>query len=207
MTDLRNGMKLSILILSLFCLQSAGICQTDPFPVGSALPKFALKMKDVSGKLITLSDVKTNTGLLVIFGSNNCMYMLKNQQRLKDISNYSLKKNIGVAVLNANEGRRASEDAYQAMQQYAAAQEFKWPYLLDSNNEIADAFGASRTPECYLFNGRGVLVYHGAIDDNVVDDTRVKRRHLFEAINELLSNRDILIKDSRSIGCSIERKN
>ncbi|ULQ54394.1 redoxin domain-containing protein [Flavihumibacter fluvii] len=200
-------MKLFLVIFSLVFATLSAHCQTDPFPIGSRLPKATIKMKDVSGKLISLADIKTNNGLLVIFGSNNCMYMVKNQQRLRDICTYGQKKNIGVVVMNSNEGQRTSDDSYQSMQQYAAAQGYKWPYLLDSNNELADAFSASRGPECYLFNGKGLLVYHGAIDDNPVDDTKIKRRHLFEAMNEMLSNKDILIKESRSIGCSIERKN
>lgn len=200
-------MKLFLLVLSLVCSGIVIPYQTDPFPLGSKIPKPTLKMKDVSGKLLSLADIKTNNGLLVIFGSNNCMYMVKNQKRIIDIATYAKKKNLGVVILNSNEGNRASDDSYQAMQQYAAAQGYKWPYCLDSNNELADAFKASRSPECYLFNGKGILVYHGAIDDNPIDESRVNRRHLQEAINELLSNKDILIKESRSIGCSIERKN
>lgn len=200
-------MKLFLLVLSLVCSGIVIPYQTDPFPLGSKIPKPTLKMKDVSGKLLSLADIKTNNGLLVIFGSNNCMYMVKNQKRIIDIATYARKKNLGVVILNSNEGNRASDDSYQAMQQYAAVQGYKWPYCLDSNNELADAFKASRSPECYLFNGKGILVYHGAIDDNPIDESRVNRRHLQEAINELLSNKDILIKESRSIGCSIERKN
>jgi len=200
-------MKLSLLILSLVCSSFSDPFQTDPFPLGSRLPKATLKMKDVSGKLISLADVKTNNGLLVIFGSNNCSYMVKNLQRIRDICVYGQKRNIGVVILNSNEGTRMNDDSYQAMQQYALAQGYKWPYALDSNNELADAFAASRAPECDLFNGKGILVYHGAIDDNPVDETRIKRRHLAEAMNEMLAGKDILIKESRSIGCSIERKN
>lgn len=200
-------MKLFLLVLSLVCSGIVIPYQTDPFPLGSKIPKPTLKMKDVSGKLLSLADIKTNNGLLVIFGSNNCMYMVKNQKRIIDIATYARKKNLGVVILNSNEGNRASDDSYQAMQQYAAVQGYKWPYCLDSNNELADAFKSSRSPECYLFNGKGILVYHGAIDDNPIDESRVNRRHLQEAINELLSNKDILIKESRSIGCSIERKN
>ena len=200
-------MKIIVLLITLLFSVWSAPFQSDPFPIGSRLPNAALKMKDISGKLISLSDLKTNNGLLVIFGSNNCPYMVKTRQRIKDISAYGLKKNIGVVILNSNEGTRINDDSYQAMQQYGAANGYKWPYALDSNNELADAFGASRSPECYLFNGKGILVYHGAIDDSPVDETKILRRHLYEAINEMLSGKDILIKESRSIGCSIERKN
>ena len=201
-------MKLFLILFSLLITKNPAInFQTDPFPLGSKLPKSTLKMKETTGKLISLSDAKTNNGILVIFGSNNCSYMTKNENRIKDICLFAQKKNIGIIVLNSNEGKRANDDSYQAMQSYSTAQGYKWPYALDSNNELADAFGASRSPECYLFTGKGILVYHGAIDDSPADETRVIRRHLKEAINEMLSGKDILIKESRSIGCSIERKN
>jgi hypothetical protein len=92
------------------------------------------------------------------------------------------------------------------MQQYARAQQYAWPYTIDSKNELADAFGASRTPECYLFDSDGKLVYQGAIDDNPADQSKIKRKHLELAINEMLEGKDVTVKKSRSVGCSIKRK-
>jgi hypothetical protein len=91
------------------------------------------------------------------------------------------------------------------MKEYARKQSYNWYYVVDKNSEIADAFGAKRTPENYLFNKEGKLVYHGAIDDNPSDPSNVSRKHLKEAINELLNGKDITVKTSRSVGCSIKR--
>jgi hypothetical protein len=96
--------------------------------------------------------------------------------------------------------------SYDAMKTYAKAQNYKWYYAVDKNNEIADAFGANRTPECFLFNKELKLVYHGAIDDNPSDADNVKRKHLQEAINEMAAEKEISFKESRSVGCSIKRK-
>jgi thioredoxin-related protein len=178
----------------------------DPLPIGSPLPKAEIKMKDVSGKLISLADIKTGNGLLVIFGGNTCPYVAKNQNRIREISAFAQQKNVGIAILNSNEGYRNGEDSYKAMQQVATAQSYKWPYAVDSNNELADAFGASRTPECFLFDGKGKLVYHGAIDDSPADDTKIKRQHLKEAITEMISGKEVSVKETRSIGCAIKRK-
>ena len=78
-------------------------------------------------------------------------------------------------------------------------------YAVDKNNELADAFGATKTPECFLFNKKATLVYHGAIDDNPQDDSKVQRHHLKEAINEMLSGKKITVEESRSVGCGIKR--
>ena len=141
-----------------------------------------------------------------MFSCNTCPYVIKNQQRTVAISEYAQKMKVGVILLNSNEAQRADDDSYAAMQQYAKDQKYKWNYVVDKNNEVADAFGANRTPECFLFDKNLKLVYHGAIDDNPSDPTNIKRHHLQEAINELVAGKDISVKESRSVGCSIKRK-
>jgi hypothetical protein len=91
------------------------------------------------------------------------------------------------------------------MKNYAKAQAYNWYYAVDKNNELADAFGANRTPECFLFDKNGKLVYHGAIDDNPTDEGSVNRHHLKEAINELVNGKDVSVKETKSVGCNIKR--
>jgi hypothetical protein len=109
-------------------------------------------------------------------------------------------------LLNSNEAARQSGDSYNEMQSYAKGQGYNWYYAVDSDNVLADAFGADRTPECYLFDKDGKLVYHGAIDDSPADVSAVSRTHVKEAMNEMLSGKDISVKQSRSVGCGIKRK-
>jgi peroxiredoxin len=178
----------------------------DTLPIGAQMPKGDVKMKDVSGNILSLNEAKAPNGLLVIFSCNTCPYVAKNLSRLKEMAGYATDSKIGVMIVNSNEGNRDSDESYAAMQAYSKTQHIKWHYVLDSNSEIADAFGAKRTPECYLFDKPGTLVYHGAIDDSPADITLIKRTHLKEAINEMLSGKDVSVKESRSIGCGIKRK-
>ncbi|MGB8192970.1 MAG: thioredoxin family protein [Chitinophagaceae bacterium] len=177
----------------------------DPLPIGADMPKADVKLKDISGKDITLKDAKKQNGLLVMFSCNTCPYVVKNQSRTKEICQYALSKGMGVVVLNSNEGQRDADDSYNEMQDYAKAQGYEWFYAVDKNNELADAFGAMRTPECYLFDKSGKLVYHGAIDDSPADQSRVSRVHLKEAINEAVTGKDVSVKQSKSVGCGIKR--
>ncbi len=174
-------------------------------PLGASIPKADLKLKDVSGKEVTLAAARQKNGLLVMFSCNTCPYVIKNQSRTASISKYALQKEVGVILLNSNEAARDGADSYEAMKQYAAGQKYSWIYAVDEGSVLADAFGASRTPETYLFNGDGKLVYHGAIDDNPSDESAVNRHHLKEAIDELVAGKDIAVKTSRSVGCSIKR--
>ncbi|MFM2138432.1 MAG: hypothetical protein RJA57_739 [Bacteroidota bacterium] len=178
----------------------------DPLPIGASIPKPEVRMMDVGGKEHSLQDLKTDKGLLVMFSCNTCPYVIRNQSRTNDICRYAGEKGIGVAVLNPNEAKRGDEDSYPAMKAYAEKQGYKWPYLVDRNHILADAFGANRTPECFLFDGDGKLVYHGAIDDNPNDASAVTRKHLQVAIDELRGGKEISVKETRSVGCSIKRQ-
>jgi len=175
-------------------------------PIGADLPKADVKMKDVSGVLISLREAATPNGLLVMFSCNTCPYVIKNQGRTKAICAYAKEKGLGVIVLNANEGGRSNGESLADMQAYARQQSYNWFYALDSDNELADAFGATRTPECFLFDKNNKLVYHGAIDDSPADISQVKRNHLKVAITEMTGGSEIAVKESRSVGCSIRRK-
>ncbi|HSN59634.1 MAG TPA: thioredoxin family protein [Ferruginibacter sp.] len=177
----------------------------EPLKVGSSLPKADLKMLDVNGKMISIKEATGTNGVLVMFSCNTCPYVIKNQERTIAINDYAKKMKLGVIVLNSNEAYRGEDDSPEAMKAYAKDQKYNWSYVIDKNHEVADAFGANRTPEIFLFDKNMTLVYHGAIDDNPTDASSVGRQHLREAINELVAGKDISVKETRSVGCTIKR--
>lgn len=181
------------------------VATSDPITIGSDLPKADVKMQDISGKMISIKEAAKNNGVLVMFSCNTCPYVVKNQDRTSSVAAYALKKNIGVIVLNSNEAYRDKDDSFDAMKAYAKDQKYKWNYVVDKNHEIADAFGANRTPEVFMFDKNMKLVYHGAIDDNPSDASAVNREHLKMAINELAEGKEIAVKESKSVGCTIKR--
>lgn len=178
---------------------------SDKLAIGSKIPKAEVKMKDITDKEITLKDAFKKNGLLVMFSCNTCPYVVKNQDRTREISTYALDNNIGVILINSNEGQRDGDDSFVAMKEYAKEQGYNWHYVVDQYSAVADAFGATRTPECFLFNQEQSLVYHGAIDDNPSDAGNIKRAHLKEAINEIVNGKEVTVKTSLSVGCSIKR--
>ena len=177
----------------------------DPLPLGASIPSPEIKMKDISGTEVSLKDAKTNKGLLVMFSCNTCPYVVKNQTRTNEACKYAKDNGIGVAILNSNEAQRGDDDSYEDMKSYAKEQGYNWYYLVDNKSTLADAFGAMRTPECFLFDGDGKLVYHGAIDDNPSDASAVSRKHLVAALDEMKTGKDVSVKQSRSVGCGIKR--
>jgi thioredoxin-related protein len=204
---LDNGKKIlpAIMLLSSVLAIPSFTIKTNNLPIGAPLPKADVKLKDITGKEITLKTAMKKNGLLVMFSCNTCPVVVKNQARAKEICQYSLTKNVGVVVLNSNEANRSEAESLDAMKNYAKAQAYNWYYAVDENSELADAFGANRTPECFLFDKNGKLVYHGAIDNSPTDEDNVSRHHLKEAINELLNGKDVSVKETKSVGCNIKR--
>lgn len=191
------------------CLASVAFFAFKPaaeLNIGDALPKADVTLKDVSGKDVTLKTAMKPKGLLVMFSCNTCPYVVKNQARTKEVCTYAEQNGLGVIVLNSNEAQRTTDDSFADMQAYAKAQGYSWSYAVDENSQLADAFGASRTPECYLFDKDGKLEYHGAIDDSPSDAAAVKSQYLKTAIDEVNAGKGVSVKTSRSVGCAIKRK-
>lgn len=179
---------------------------SNELPIGSQMPKADIKMKDISGKEVTLKDAVKKNGILVMFSCNTCPVVKQYQARTNEICKYALSKDIGVVLLNSNEALRSNGDSYDDMKSYAGANNYTWNYAVDNNSTLADAFGATRTPECFLFNKDSKLVYHGAIDDNANGPDESTRRHLKIAVDELVQGKEISKSESRSVGCNIKRK-
>ncbi len=177
----------------------------DPLPIGSSLPNPEKKMKDISGKEVSFKDEMNKKGLLVMFSCNTCPVVRAYQSRTIEACKYARDKQIGVILLNSNEAYRGSGDSYTDMKNYASEQNYSWSYVVDDHSVMANAFGASRTPECFLFNADGKLVYHGAIDDNQNGPDEVTRKHLVVAMDEMLAGKDVSVKNTRSVGCNIKR--
>jgi thioredoxin-related protein len=193
---------LPVLAIALIALKPVG----DPLPIGSSIPKPEVKMKDISGKEVSFKDATKKNGLLVMFSCNTCPVVKKYQSRTNEICKYAIDKQIGVVLLNSNEALRdGGGDSFDDMKDYGKQNNYSWNYVVDKNSEMADAFGANRTPECFLFNKEGKLVYHGAIDDNSSGPDEVTRKHLSIAIDELMAGKEVSKKETRSVGCNIKR--
>ena len=192
---------LPIIIAISFAFKSS----VDPLPIGASLPNPDKKMIDVGGKEVAFKDVMNTKGLLVMFSCNTCPVVHAYQSRTIEVCNYAKSKDIGVILLNSNEGSRDDGDSFNEMKDYAGEQQYNWPYVVDASSMMANAFGATRTPECFLFNTGGKLVYRGAIDDNQNGPDEVTRKHLRIAMDEMLQGKDVSVKTTRSVGCTIKR--
>lgn len=174
--------------------------------IGSTISKMDLKMKDVSGNSVSIYDAMGNRGVLVIFSCNTCPYVIKNEERILQAVAYAQQNSLGVIIINSNEDKRNSDDSFEAMQAYAKKQGYNCYYVVDSNSEMANVFGATRTPEVFILNKEGTVVYKGALDDSPADAKKVTKLYLQQAINEIVANKPVTTTATKSIGCTIKRK-
>jgi thioredoxin-related protein len=173
--------------------------------IGTEIPQADYKMQDVSGEMVSLNSAKKKNGLLVIFSCNTCPYVLGWQDRYIPLGNWTLENNVGFVLVNSNEAQRKDVDALKKMKEHAAKNKYNTFYAVDKNSELADAFGATRTPEVFLFDGNGKLVYKGAIDDNMEDANAVVKNYLGIALQNLLTGTPNDPNSTKSIGCTIKR--
>ncbi len=174
-------------------------------PLGSTLPLGDVQMEDISGRNLSLNEVKGDNGLLVIFSCNTCPWVIKWEDRYPVVQELATVNDIGIILLNPNEDYRDKGDGMEDMILHAEKAGYNLPYVLDKNHRVADAFGASRTPHVYLFNAEDKLVYVGAIDDNANSAADVEEFYLEDAIEQLSAGHAITRSTTKSIGCTIKR--
>jgi peroxiredoxin len=196
--------KTLLATLLIFGLTASAALAGGALPIGASMPMADVKMKGVDGNERTLADVRKPAGTLVVFTCNHCPFAKMWETRIVELGNTYAAKGVGVVAVNANDPKVAAEDAFDVMQQRAKERGMQFPYVVDATSNLARAFGATRTPEAFLFDKDGKLVYHGTIDDNGEDATKVEKSYLKDALEAVVKGQDVAVKETKSIGCGIK---
>ncbi|MEW5876814.1 MAG: thioredoxin family protein [Acidobacteriota bacterium] len=173
---------------------------------GDSLPESVanVKMKGVDGKEVTLKELMGAKGLLVIFSCNHCPWVKAWQARMVALGNEYSQKGVGVVAVNSNDVTAYPDDDMEHMIAQAKEHGYRFPYVMDATSDVARAFGATRTPEAFLFDAQGKLVYHGAIDDNAEKPQEVKKTYLADALAAVVAGKPVPVAETKALGCSIK---
>lgn len=173
---------------------------------GDSLPESVanVKMKGVDGKEVTLKELMGPKGLLVIFSCNHCPWVKAWQARMVALGNEYSQKGVGVVAVNSNDVTVYTDDDMEHMVAQAKEHGYRFPYVMDATSDVARAFGATRTPEAFLFDAQGKLVYHGAIDDNAEKPQEVKKTYLADALAAVVAGKPVPVAETKALGCSIK---
>ncbi|MFX0116192.1 MAG: thioredoxin family protein [Candidatus Hodarchaeota archaeon] len=175
---------------------------SEMLSIGSKAPAFSLP--GVDGKEYSLDSFADKKVLVVIFSCNHCPYVQAYEDRMVAIQRDYETKGVTLVAINSNETNNYPTDSFEHMVERAKERGFNFPYLRDETQEIADAYGAERTPHLFVFNENRELAYIGAIDDNWKEPDQVKKQYLRDALDALLEGREIVEKETYAIGCTIK---
>ena len=192
------------LALSVCCGVAGAARSSAALEIGDALVMKNVEMKNVDGREVSIGDVAGEKGTLVIFQCNACPWVKAWEDRIADLGNTYRKRGVGVIAVNSNDPSVVAEDGYEQMKTRARQHGFEFPYVVDEGSKLARAFGAERTPEAFLFDANGKLVYHGTIDDNAHDAEKADEHYLRDALAALTAGHDIQVKTTKALGCSIK---
>jgi len=120
------------------------------------------------------------------------------------LANYAKGMRINTVAINPNINPDYPEDSPENMKIKIKEWKVDFPYLADEKQETAKAFKAQCTPDIYLFNKDKKLIYHGRIDDNWQDESKVTTEELKEALNKHASGLEVPKDQNPSMGCSIK---
>lgn len=196
-----------LVVMALGVVSSVALAQDDtptPLALGSKAPMADTKMKSVDGKDYSIASVAGKKGTLVVFTCNHCPWAKAWESRIVALGNDFTKKGVGVIAINPNDPSAYGEDDYPTMQERAKTDKMAYPYVVDATSNLARAFGASHTPEAFLFDKSGKLVYHGGIDDNAKEPDQVKDKYLEVALASVVSGKPVALAETKALGCGIK---
>lgn len=145
-------------------------------------------------------------GIVVFFTCNHCPYAKAAWPILINLYNVYKKKGIEFIAINSNDENEYPEDSFANMIDKIKEWHIPFPYLRDESQKTAKDYQAQCTPDIYLFDNSKKLFYHGRVNDNWKDSSKVIRNDFDEALRRLCIGDRPPVEQFPSMGCSIKWK-
>lgn len=175
-------------------------------PLGTIAPDFNL-LDTVSNKKLSLQQLKSNIGTVVMFICNHCPYVKHMEHELSSFAKDFQKQNVVFIAISSNDVNHYPEDAPEKMRAMALHNSYTFPYLYDESQAVAKAYQAACTPDFYLFDKDLRCVYRGQFDDSRPgNNIPVTGKDLKAALENLIAGQPINSNQKPSMGCNIKWK-
>jgi peroxiredoxin len=200
-------MKKEKLTWALICICFLFAGRAPSYEIGDVVADF--KLKNVDGKMISLSDYKSGKGVILIFDCNTCPYSRAYNDRIIELHKKYASQGFPVITINPNNPELSPGDSFSEMAQRAKSKNYSFPYLVDETQSVARSFGASNTPHVFVLKNDAKdfkVAYIGTIDNNSRDASAATKKYVEEAVNALLENKAIATTRTKAIGCGIKWK-
>lgn len=177
------------------------------YKIGDVATDFSLI--NIDGKNVSLTDYPDAKGYIVIFTCNHCPYAVAYQDRIIELDKKYKPLGFPVIAINPNDPIKQPEDSFDLMKVRAQEKGFTFPYLVDEGQQIYPQYGATKTPHVFILQKTdegNIVQYIGAIDDNHDDASAVTEKYVEHAVDALLAEKEIEVKETKAIGCTIKVK-
>ncbi len=178
------------------------LLHSEKISLGTSAPFF--KLSSVDGKIYSLADFSASKVLIVMFICSHCPYVKAIEDRILQLRKDYEGKGVQLVGICSNDPTDYPEDAPASLLKVWKEKNYGFPYLIDETQEAAKSYGAVCTPDIFVFDSARKLAYHGQLDDNWQDPSKVTRHDLRAALDGLLSNRRPPEPQIPSMGCSIK---
>ncbi len=186
-----------------YLLLNIGASNPKGYAIGDIAEDFALK--NVDGKMVSLSDYQDSKGLIVIFTCNHCPFAQLYEQRIIDLHKKYASQGYPVVAINPNSPLAIPEDSFEKMQERARTKHYPFAYLIDEAQTVFPKFGATRTPHVFVLDNTRKVRYIGAIDNNPEAPCATTLRYVENAVNALLKGEEPNPHSTKSVGCTVKR--
>ncbi len=208
-------MKKSLLIITAVIVTIAALSlsamdtmQEGGLMVGDVASDFDLK--NVDGKMVSMKADNNAKGYILVFTCNTCPYAKLYEDRVIQLDKKYRAKGFPLIAINPNDITKQPDDSMEQMMVRSKEKGYTFPYLRDDSQEVAKAYGASKTPHVYVINkesdGTLRIEFIGAIDDSPREAADVQERYVEAAVDALLAGQKPAITSKRAIGCTIKWK-
>jgi peroxiredoxin len=193
----------SFAVFSLGLVVHTAVAQDAAIPLGTPMPGQDVGLVDASGGTTTLAALKGSELTTVVFWGNRCPWIIRYEDRIKLLSNELGSEAKVFVLVNSNDASAFPAESAEASATYASEKGLRVSYLSDARSDLARAFGASRTPQAFVFDAAGTLVYSGAIDDSPGDPDNVSKQYLRDALLSLGRSQPVSVPETKAFGCMI----
>jgi peroxiredoxin len=165
--------------------------------LGDSAPPFELL--GIDGETHSLDDFRGQP-VAVVFSCVHCPYVVAWEERLNDVAREYAGR-AGLLAINSNAGYLG--DGIEDMERRSQERGFVFPFLYDETQAVASEYGASRTPEVFLFDADHRLAYHGTPDSDHQDSSGADP-YLRNALEAVLDGGEVRPAEVPPVGCTIK---
>ena len=170
--------------------------------LGATAPDFSVTGTD--GKNYSLADFESASTLVVFFTCNHCPFVVGSDEVTRATAEKFQDKGVAFIGINSNSEKTNPTDDFDQMVSRMKEHNFPWIYARDASQEVAQAYGALRTPHFYVFDADRKLAYCGRGVDQPRDTSKMQVNDLEKALAEVTAGQSVSVPLTNPIGCNVK---